>query len=278
MTTSNRVAELESRLSRYKRLVESLFQPQPAEKQYEILEIIGAGGYGDVKKARHKDSGEIVALKGIPFDPQSRFNSMVIQEVNNVMSLKADSNIVTYRDIFRDDHDRLNYVMEYCDFDLEVFMRNPKNRSLKNLFSIAHQTARGTYVLHSSSPPIIHRDIKPANILLQINPQSGDVSVKLCDFSISTMATTTVGATTTFSVETMRDNLTNSLLTLETIAGHGTRPYMAPELLVASGKDGKFVFDASVDIFSLGLVIAYIFCYNTSSYGKICYVWHNNFH
>ena len=47
---------------------------------------------------------------------------------------------------------------------------------------------------------------------------------------------------------------------------------MSLEILAAINgkglKDGKFVFDASVDIFALGQVFNYIFCYNDNDYGE----------
>ena len=59
---------------------------------------------------------------------------------------------------------------------------------------------------------------------------------------------------------------------LSTVGGRGTKAFLAPEFFAA--KDGrglvkgKFCVDPSVDIFALGLVYLYIFCYNNSDYGK----------
>ena len=60
---------------------------------------------------------------------------------------------------------------------------------------------------------------------------------------------------------------------MTTKAGHGTLPFMAPEFFagraLAQANDHQFVYDASVDIFALGLVFLFMFCYNDSDYGKL---------
>jgi serine/threonine protein kinase len=82
--------------------------------------------------------------------------------------------------------------------------------------------------LHSCHPPVIHRDIKPDNIMIDING-----NVKLIDFGLSRF------------IENINEN---TLMT----GGTGTYRYMAPEVV-------KFqAYDSRADIYSLGVVMAYI--------------------
>ena len=57
-----------------------------------------------------------------------------------------------------------------------------------------------------------------------------------------------------------------------TVGGHGTLPFLGPEFYAAKNGqglvDGKFRIGPAVDIFALGLVFLYMFCYNTSDYGR----------
>ena len=128
-------------------------------------------------------------------------------------------------------------------------------------FNIVKQLARGVDVLHSQVPPIVHRDIKPQNILVVRSDSTDDVIVKLADFGISS------------SNVDLSSTSADSKPILITGAPIGTWPYMPPECCAAMDgkglKDRKFCFDASLDIFALGLVYLYIFRYDNSIYRKI---------
>ena len=268
MAAASRVAELEARLSKYERFVESMFGPEPDEERYKILELIRAGSFGQVRKARIKSSGELAVIKAVRFDPQPEGIATLIRGIKNILSVRPETNIVQYFDIFRGSQDTINYVLEFCDCDLEQFMQLKQNTSLKNLFSIALQTLRGTYMLHSNSPPIIHGNIKPTNALLQTKPNS--IVVKLCDFGISSRSC----VSDRFSFDPLgKDGAQNPQLVLNVLADHGLLQFLGPEFHAALDgqglKDGgKMVFDSSVDIYALGLVFAYMFCYDTSAYGS----------
>ena len=271
MAAAGRIVELETQVSKYERLVESMFEPEPDEKLYEIGGLIGVGGFGQVRKAKSRSNGKLVAIKAIRFDPEAK-DAVFIRGMKNILSLKPDTNIVQFFDVFRGSQDTINYVMELCDCDLNDFMKNRENRLLKNFFSIAHQTVRATHVLHSNSPPIIHRDIKPHNVLLQTKPNA--IVVKLGDFDLSSRPHTS----DRLKFDSRgKDGFKSLHHLLTTIEGHGTKPFLGPEFFAAKGgdpDDDKMIFDSSSDIFALGLTFAYMFCYNTSDYGLYKLVYH----
>ena len=156
--------------------------------------------------------------------------------------------------------------MEYCDLDLENFMKVKSNRKNNVLINIAFQSASGLASLHSQNPPIVHRDIKPANILLKLKPRA---TAKLSDFGLSTILKS---GTAVVNHPTAQD-ISNIIHTMRTTAGgHGTLPFLGAEFYAAKDGqglvDGKFHIGRAVDIFALGVVFLYMFCYNTSDYGK----------
>lgn len=86
----------------------------PIEINYEILEIIGKGGFGEVKKVRHKELDVIRALKVIK---KSRYKSpselKLIKNEIAIMKLVDHPNIVKLFEFFEDD-ESFYIITEYC--------------------------------------------------------------------------------------------------------------------------------------------------------------------
>ena len=97
--------------------------------------------------------------------------------------------------------------------------------------SILHNVADGLAYLHERSPPIIHRDLSARNVLL-----SSDMVAKIVDLGVARMAPPMrVAATMT--------------------KGPGALVYMPPEAIApSSSKPEKSKYDASIDLFSFGVV------------------------
>ena len=266
MAVSDRFDERDQKLL-YQRLSDSFLERENEDEVYLIKRVIGEGGFGKVYEVQHKETGQTGAMKKLPFDPKGKSNSFLMREIKNIIHLRPDVNIVQLRDVFCGQTDHLYIVTELCNMDLAEFFKLKGNRTAGNKFNIAQQSARGVKYLHNHNPPIIHRDIKPQNILIQLSDESGEIVVKIADFGISS----TSDACDIIDNAT-REHLTQTCHTMQTTGWHGTLPYMAPEFFAAMEgvglKDGKFYFDASVDIFALGVVFAYIFCYNNSDYGE----------
>jgi len=182
---------------------------------YEILSRIGAGGMGEVYKARDTRLNRTVAIK----ISKEQFSERFEREARAVAALNHP-HICTLYDIGP------NYlVMEYIEGKpLQGPMR--AERAIR----LATEIARALEAAHDKG--ITHRDLKPANILETSN------GVKLLDFGLAKI-----------NSDLAPDDIT--LATSLTIAGAllGTPAYMAPEQ-----RDGKPA-DARSDIYALGAVI-----------------------
>jgi calcium-dependent protein kinase len=86
----------------------------PIEINYEILEIIGQGGFGEVKKVRHKELDVVRALKVIR---KSRYKSVAeLKMIKNeiaIMKLVDHPNIVKLFEFFEDD-ENFYIITEFC--------------------------------------------------------------------------------------------------------------------------------------------------------------------
>ena len=189
---------------------------------FEVLKAIGQGGSAQVYKARHKSTGQIVALKVGPsflmLEPGAveRFR----RELTVIRPLQHP-NIVRALDL--GEQDGVPYlVLEYVpgqNLDQHVKQQGPLTPA--EAVAIILQVTEGLRYLHANH--ILHRDIKPSNIFLTPNKQA-----KLGDFGL---------------LKNLDDD---SHLTLPRQA-MGTVDYGAPEQF----EDAKNV-DLHCDLYSLG--------------------------
>ncbi|GAB5355449.1 hypothetical protein AAMO2058_000206500 [Amorphochlora amoebiformis] len=100
---------------------------------------------------------------------------------------------------------------------------------LKRAYEICLDISRALTFLHSCKPPILHRDLKPPNVLFDVHGVA-----KIADFGLSKF---------------VNDTLNPYRMTAKT----GTVRYMAPEVLLGRP------YNASVDIYSFGMIMSYIF-------------------
>jgi Tol biopolymer transport system component/tRNA A-37 threonylcarbamoyl transferase component Bud32 len=205
---------------------------------YEILGAAGAGGMGEVYKARDTRLERTVAVKVLPAhlhdspDLRQRFE----REARVVSSL-SHPNICALFDVGQQDGvDFL--VMEYLEGETlsDRLARGPMPpaQALKAAIEVAEALDRA----HRQG--IVHRDLKPGNIMLT------KAGAKLMDFGLAKPASSAlaVGVAT----DTPTAAITNKPLTAEgTIVG--TFQYMSPEQL--EGKEA----DARSDIFSFGAIL-----------------------
>ncbi|MBI5265781.1 MAG: serine/threonine-protein kinase [candidate division Zixibacteria bacterium] len=201
---------------------------------YEILEPAGAGGMGEVYKARDTRLDRTVAVKVLPEatigneDLRSRFD----REAKAISSLNHP-NICTLHDVgHQDGIDFL--VMEYLEG--ETLAERLKKGALPNeeLFAFAIQIADALDKAHRKN--LVHRDLKPGNIMLTKG------GAKLLDFGLAKFQMPG-GPVSGRSGMTMTTPLTGEGTIL------GTLQYMSPEQLEGKEVDGRS------DIFSFGAIL-----------------------
>jgi serine/threonine protein kinase len=203
--------------------------------QYQILERLGAGGMGEVYKARDTRLNRFVAMKVLPAamsaDPERR--RRFVHEAQAASALNHP-NIITIYDIV-DDGDTQFMVVEYVAGKTLLELTPNGGLPVPQAIQYAAQMAEALNAAHAAG--IIHRDLKPSNVMVT----NGGL-VKLLDFGLAKQVVAEAG------------DLNRTATALDaplTIDGTvmGTVNYMSPEQA-----EGKKV-DARSDIFSFGAVL-----------------------
>jgi eukaryotic-like serine/threonine-protein kinase len=201
---------------------------------YEISEAIGAGGMGEVYRARDTRLDRTVAIKILPAhfscDPvrKQRFE----REAKTVSSLNHPHICVLY-DV--GSQDGLDYLVMECVEGETLARRLEKGPlPLEQVLNYGMQIADALDKAHRSG--VVHRDLKPGNIMLTAS------GAKLLDFGLA-KAAGPLSTAVTLTAATQNSPMTEQ----GTIVG--TFPYMSPEQVEGKEVDGRS------DIFSLGAVL-----------------------
>lgn len=151
------------------------------EDSYELKEDLGVGNYSVVKKAVHKRTGEVVAIKIYDKRHIPRFDKECIStEVEILQSLKHP-NVIKVKEAYVGPK-RVYIVMEFMEGgELMDLIRKRKVFPEREARKIFLQTMSALAYLHSVG--IIHRDIKPDNLLLTMT--GDETTVKIADFGFA---------------------------------------------------------------------------------------------
>lgn len=154
-------------------------RPETKIGEYQILDVIGSGGFSVVYKAQDLNLDRLVAIKQLSPEVFSEAGSRdwFVREARLAASLSHPNIVATYA--LREKGESLFLVMEYLpggDLHSLIQASGPLERSV--LLKIASNVCHALEALHARN--VIHRDIKPENIL--IGPE-GDF--KLADFGLA---------------------------------------------------------------------------------------------
>jgi serine/threonine protein kinase len=201
--------------------------------QYEILDILGRGGMGEVYKCREQKTGELYAIKllhsHLLMDAQAlkRF-----QQEAEAASRILHPNAINIVDIGTTPDGRPYIVSEFVDgASLSEHLGLVGHLPILEATAIFVQICDALIEAHRYG--VVHRDIKPSNIMLKRKP-GGAYAVKVVDFGIAKLLPKAGDGT---FVETATGKLI------------GSPPYMSPEQCLGERIDYRS------DIYSLGCVM-----------------------
>jgi serine/threonine protein kinase/Tol biopolymer transport system component len=203
---------------------------------YEVLAPLGAGGMGEVYRARDTRLGRVVAIKVLPgdrlADPDSR--ARFEREARAVAALNHP-NIVTLHDVAS--ADGVDFiVMEYVAGKTLDRLIPPHGMPCAEVLRLAIPMADAVARAHAAG--IVHRDLKPSNVVV-----TPDGTAKVLDFGLAKL----LGPEeTTGPVGREAETATAPSLPGRVV---GTVGYMSPEQ--ASGRK----VDARSDVFSFGTML-----------------------
>jgi serine/threonine protein kinase len=201
---------------------------------YEVLDLLGAGGMGTVFKARHRRMKRVVALKVLSrkVAEGETFVQRFQREVETIAQMHHPNIVMAY------DADEAEIghflVMEFVngqDLSTEVQRNGPL--SFAEAVNVILQAARGLEYAHGRG--IVHRDIKPANLLRDTSGQ-----IKVADLGLARLSSTAAEAADQVSL---------------TQAGGivGTPDYMPPEQALDATTT-----DLRADVYSLGCTFFFL--------------------
>jgi serine/threonine protein kinase len=203
---------------------------------YEIAAPLGAGGMGEVYRAKDTRLNRTVAIKILPAhlrdDPNRR--QRLLREAQAVAALKHPHICVLHDISEQDGVDFL--VMEYLEGDTLAERLKRGVMPLDEVIRLATEIADALEKAHRQG--IVHRDLKPGNIMLT------EQGVKLLDFGLAKLKPTQDTIVTGVSASHTQSapiTLEGSIL--------GTLHYMAPEQV--EGKES----DARTDIWAFGCTL-----------------------
>ena len=189
---------------------------------FQLEGVVGRGGMGTVYRARHKDTGEVVAIKALSaaYSEDEHFRSRFESEIKALIQLDHP-NIVRLISHGQEDGN-LYFAMELVDGKSLFHLQKEHGPSdWRVVLDVAHDVAAG--LRHAHDRGIIHRDLKPGNLL-----KSSTGEYKITDFGIAKA----------FGSD---HNTNNNVL--------GTLDFMSPEQ--AKGQP----VTVRSDLFSLGVVL-----------------------
>ena len=204
--------------------------------RYEVLRLLGSGGFGSVYRARHVHTDAEVALKVLKrqLNADAQMIERFLREAKAAAAVGSD-HIVRVMDAGVAADGTAFLAMELLEgWDLKELITREGPQNPRRLVSIILQVLDGLAAAHAKG--IVHRDMKPANVFVtrKTDANGGEHDfVKLLDFGISKMQASSDVAGLTMTGVAM-----------------GTPAYMAPEQFF----DARSV-DGRADLYSVAAML-----------------------
>ncbi|VDO49135.1 unnamed protein product [Onchocerca flexuosa] len=202
-----------------------------ARDDFDVLESLGEGFFGDVYKVQHRYTGEIMVLKvgkGRGRD-RIRIKANVLKEVDVLNQLTSHPNLLAFRGVCVDLTEKswnLHILMDFCDAGSlsRLICDHQKYFEWSLRCSLARDISYAMDFVHSKG--IMHRDLTSMNVLLQ-KVANRSLKAVVADFGLSCKIPQIV----------------------EKLTQVGTPFWMAPECLKED------FYDEKADVFSFGIIL-----------------------
>jgi serine/threonine protein kinase len=196
--------------------------------EHELLEQAGAGGFSVVWKARHPESGKLVAIK---FPKVETLIEHLRREAGVLAWLKHPQLVPVLETRFEAEPPHL--VMPWIEGQrLEIPKTAPEPRQIVKALRIVRDLAEVLGYVHASG--IAHGDVKPGNVLVDEAGRPHLLDLGLARLQVATR---------------LERSLAQSLVSVDGKSIAGTLDYMAPELF-----DGKKP-EIAADVYALGVLL-----------------------
>ncbi|XP_077132501.1 NUAK family SNF1-like kinase 1 [Ranitomeya variabilis] len=161
--------------------VMKLHHKRSIKHRFQLLETLGRGTYGKVKRGLDKSTGMMVAVKSIQKDKiTDELDRVHLQREIEITALLKHEHIIQVFEVF-ESPDKIIIVMEYASSgELYDFINNKHQLPESDARRFFRQIVSAVHYCHKNG--IVHRDIKLENILLDEN-----LNVKLADFGLSNL-------------------------------------------------------------------------------------------
>ncbi len=214
--------------------VPSTFSPGTIFGSYEIIERLGAGGMGEVYRAKDKRLGRQVAIKTILLDPRSHPDALArLEKEARCASALNHPNIVTIYELGQLNGTHYIAMEMICGETLRALIA-PGPLPFRKAMAIATQIADALAKAHETG--LVHRDLKPENLMV-----AHDGTAKILDFGLAKLGVPE------HDQDSEAATLVSSLTDPGTVLG--TVGYMSPEQTNGS------IVDFRSDQFSFGAVL-----------------------